>query len=341
MNVPTVSVVIPTYNRAGLLPRALDSVIAQSFPYWEIVLVDDGSTDGTASLAQAYKERLGERMMYVRRPNTGCGGARNHGIEAARGRFLAFLDSDDEFLPSKLERQLALFDRRPDLGFVYSDYAYVDTEGGRQDSVFDTICPIARKVSFEVLEPGLCVCTESVFDVLIRRYFIATIVGLVRREVLGRTIRFPRDPSYSGEWLFYLKVTRACRSGFVDEPLCLHHHVPQSLTRTNSHRNTARMRNLLREMRHTFDALTRAQRSAIRENLALTCRQLGYDHYHRGRHGEAFRFFMESFYNNPDLRTLCHVLQAALRFVGRHRSTCAAAKRHSLECADELQTADG
>ncbi len=338
---PTVSVVIPTYNRADLLPRALDSIIAQSVQDWEILLVDDGSTDETTSLAQTYKQRLGERMVYIRQVKTGCCRARNRGIEAARGRFLAFLDSDDEFLPNKLERQLTLFDRRPDLGFVYSDYAYVDTDGVHHNSVFDTICPIAREVPFEMIEPGLCVCTGSVFDILIRRYFIATIVGLVRREVLGRTIRFTRDPSYAEEWLFYLQVTRICRSGFVDEPLCLHHHVIQSSARTSSYRNTVRMRNLLREMRNAFDSLTTAQRSAIRKNLAVTCRQLGYDHYHRDRYGDAFRFLTESFYNRPDPRTLLHMLQTALRSVGRHRSRCAAVKRHSLESADELQTADG
>ena len=310
MDAPTVSVILPTYNRAGLLPRALDSIIAQTYTDWEIVLVDDGSTDETPGIARAYARRLGERLVYVRQSNTGCGGARNRGIETTRGRFVAFLDSDDEYLSHKLERQLALFDLRPELGFVYGDYAYVDTEGIRHTSMFNTISPIAREVKSEEIAPRLHVCGEDVFDVLLRRYFIATIVGMVRREVFGESIRWSADPSYSAEWLVYLKVTRACRSGFVDEPLCLHHHVPKSLTRTNSHRNTVRMRNLLHEMLGALTGLTAPQRRVIRKNLAGVCRQLGFDRYRCGAYGDAVRFFGEALGNEPSARTAWHTLQS-------------------------------
>ena len=317
MTRPTVSVVLPTYNREALLPRAIDSVIAQTVQDWEIVLVDDGSTDGTTSLADRYRRELGAKLVYLRQANTGCCGARNRGIDASRGRFVAFLDSDDEFMPDKLERQLALFERCPDLGLVYSDFAFVDEEGVRHESAFDQVCPLARTVPYLAVADGLCVCTGNLFDVLIRGYFIATIVGMVRREVLGSRIRFTRDPSYSEEWLFYLKVARACGSGFVDEPLSLHHHVPGSVTRTDSHRNTSRMRELLKKIEATFDDLPRRHRRSIRERLSRTCRQLGYDHYHCGQYVRALRFFAESFWNRPDPRGLCHVLQAGVRVLGR------------------------
>ena len=215
MSRPTVSVIIPTYNRESLLPRALDSVVAQTFNDWEIVLVDDGSTDGTARVASRYADRLADRFLYLRQENQGSSSARNYGIDASRGRFVAFLDSDDEFLPTKLRRQIELFDRRPELGFVYSDYAFVDVDAVRCESAFDAKCPLAREVPFESVGPGLCVCTRPLFDVLIRQYFIATIVGMVRREVLGQSIRFPADQTYAEEWLFYLKVTHFWRGGFV------------------------------------------------------------------------------------------------------------------------------
>lgn len=315
MSRPTVSIVVPTYDRERLLPRALDSIIAQTFGDWEIVLVDDGSTDGTPELVEAYRQRLGDRLVYLRQANTGCCGARNRGIDAARGRFIAFLDSDDEFLPHKLERQLRLFELRPDLGFVYSDYAYIDTAGVRHDSAFDTVSPLARRVPVETVAPGLCVCTESLFDVLIHGYFVATIVGMVRREVFDGGIRFSRDPSYSAEWFVYLQVARACRAGFVDEPLCLHHHVPGSVTRTDSHRNTTRLRTLLLAMGRAFADAPRRQRRVIRRKLADTCRQLGYDHFRRQEHASAFRFFAESFYHGPGLRVIGHMIQAGTRAI--------------------------
>ena len=316
MSNPTVSVIIPTYNRADLLPRALDSVIAQTFEDWEIVLVDDGSTDGTASLADTYRKRLGERMVCLRQPNTGCGGARNRGIDAARGRFVAFLDSDDEYLPNKLERQLELFARRPELGFVYCDHTYIDTEGVRHDSVFNTLGPLAREVAYEAVAPGLCVCTGSLFDVLLRGYFIATIVGMVRRNVLGDTIRWSPDPSYSAEWFFFLKVARACSVGFVDEPLCLHHYVTGSATRTDKHRNLLRLRNLLLEMNATFDDVTHAQRTVIRRHLVRTCRQLGYDAFKAGDNREAFRYLVQVARRQPGWRALIDLVHVGVCWIG-------------------------
>ena len=275
MNRPTVSVIIPTYNRAALVPRALDSVIAQTFSDWEIVLVDDGSTDATPQLAAEYYRRLGDRLVCIREENRGSSSARNRGIDACRGRFVAFLDSDDEFAPTKLERQLALFELRPELGFVYSDFAFVDLEGVHHPSAFGAKFPLARQVASDAVAPGLFIVGNRLFDRLVRGYFIATIVGMVRREVLGTAIRFAENQAYAEEWLFYLKIARATTSGFVDEPLSIHHYVAQSLARSDKRRNTLGYYRLLKAIEMSFDDLTLDQRKAVRCNLAQACRQVG------------------------------------------------------------------
>ena len=101
---PDVSVVIPTYNRAGLLPRAMDSALAQTYDDLELVVVDDGSTDDTEAVVRGYDD---PRVRYVaHETNRGANVARNTGIEAAEGEYVAFLDSDDEWLPRKIERQV-------------------------------------------------------------------------------------------------------------------------------------------------------------------------------------------------------------------------------------------
>jgi glycosyltransferase involved in cell wall biosynthesis len=118
-----VSVIIPTYNRRDLLPRAIDSVLAQTHRVDEIIVVDDGSTDGTADMLQA---RYGERVKHVWQSNAGVSAARNHGLRLARGRYLALLDSDDEWLPEKTALQMAFLESRPDFGMVVCDVERID-----------------------------------------------------------------------------------------------------------------------------------------------------------------------------------------------------------------------
>src|SRR2546425_2446463 len=105
--VPTVSAVIPTYNRGHLLKNAIDSILAQTYPVHEIIIVDDGSTDGTDEMVRSYirQKRSEVIIRYIRQENQGQSAALNRGIEKASGEWIAFLHSDDSWLPEKLERQ--------------------------------------------------------------------------------------------------------------------------------------------------------------------------------------------------------------------------------------------
>ncbi|MHC5139531.1 MAG: glycosyltransferase family 2 protein, partial [Planctomycetota bacterium] len=98
----TISAVIPAYNAAKYIARSIDSVLAQTHPVDEIVIVDDGSTDNTAAIIKDY----GDKVRYIHQPNAGVSAARNTGIEAATGNWIAFLDADDEWLPEKIKRQV-------------------------------------------------------------------------------------------------------------------------------------------------------------------------------------------------------------------------------------------
>ncbi len=111
-SVPRVSVVIPTYNRAGLIGQAISSVLAQTFTDFELIVVDDGSTDDTGKAVESYRD--GRITLITRQNRSGQSGARNTGIKASRGEWIAFLDSDDEWLPEKLARQMERVDEGPD-----------------------------------------------------------------------------------------------------------------------------------------------------------------------------------------------------------------------------------
>jgi len=123
---PIISVVIPTYNRKEALARAVSSVVAQSWAQWELIVVDDGSTDNTEEALWPFSD---PRILYVRHTeNRGGSAARNSGISRARGEYVAFLDSDDEWFPEKLAEDVAAFSR-PGVGLVYCGKELVDPDG--------------------------------------------------------------------------------------------------------------------------------------------------------------------------------------------------------------------
>ena len=119
---PRVSVIIPTFNCARFLERAMQSVFAQTYVDYEMIVVDDGSTDETKDLIAC----RGEKLQYLYQTNRGLPSARNLGVSKSSGEFLAYLDADDMWYPHKLERQVAYLDSHPECGFVHSDLTLVD-----------------------------------------------------------------------------------------------------------------------------------------------------------------------------------------------------------------------
>jgi len=312
---PTVSIIVPAFRAAEHIARAIDSVIAQTYRDWELIVVNDGGNDGTAAVVERYKDQLGDRLIYLEQGHSGCCVARNTGIEAARGRFLAFLDADDEYRPDKLERQMSLFGLRPDLGLVFCDFSYIDLAGHFVGSVFDTKSRIVRQIPCDTVAPRMLVCPPNLFDYLLRAYFIATIVGVVRRDVLADDVRFLPFNLYNAEWMFYLEIVRRARAGYVDEPLCLHHWVGGSASRTSSTRNVIYQWRLLKAMRERFADASPAARAEIQRQLADTCRQLGMASYKEAEYGPAMHYFVEALARRWDARTAVHLVQSLLRWV--------------------------
>jgi len=324
MNSPTVSVVIPAYNAEDTIARAIESVMTQTVDVWEIIVVDDGSTDQTNRIVGEYKRKLGDRLLLIEQGNHGSSAARNTGINAAGRTYTAFLDADDEYFPDKLQRQLSLFRRRPDLGLVYSDYSFVDLEGRNHQSAFDEKLLLARAVSSTEVAGGLHVCDGRFFETLLRGYFIATITGMVRRDVLADNVRFHERISYAEEWLFYLQVARATLSGFVNEPLCLHHFTKGSLSRTDRAQNAIGLCEVLHAILEAFPEMQRSQRRIVQGMLGRAHRQVAYNAGQSGAHGESARRFLRSFCCQPRRATLCSAVAALVR-------ACFAGESHRMK----------
>ncbi|WP_191728856.1 glycosyltransferase [Luteimonas colneyensis] len=199
--IPETSVVIPTWNRRHLIARAIDSVLAQTRPVDEVIVIDDGSTDGTGAWLA---DRYGERVLCVRQDNAGVSAARNRGLALARGRYIALLDSDDEWLPEKTARQVAFLESHPDIGMVLCDVERMNPDGSRID-VFDRRRQIPRDgpaLRWVLREPAL-----------------APLSVLMRREVYETVGGFDEGLRTAEDLDFHLRVAARWPIGVVSAPL--------------------------------------------------------------------------------------------------------------------------
>ena len=146
---PTVSVIVPTHNMGHFLGSALQSVLSQSYRDFEIIVVDDGSTDNTSEVLARYS--LDAIIRCLHQENRGPSAARNAGIKAARGRYIAFLDADDMWLPGKLDRQVAAMRQHPEATVVYCRFRYMDLHGNLLPCSTDWVLERTRETLYEEL----------------------------------------------------------------------------------------------------------------------------------------------------------------------------------------------
>ncbi|MFC1735594.1 glycosyltransferase [Candidatus Hydrogenedentota bacterium] len=200
---PRVSVIIPVFNRGKLLLKAVDSILAQTFSDFEIIIVDDGSTDNTADVAASITD---PRVRFARlKKNQGLSAARNKGVDLARGEFVAYLDSDDEYLPEKLEKQVATLSKlSADVGIAYSDTIVVYSDGRE----------VLNRAAHISADEGPA--HPDMFDMRGGGIFPQTI--LMRRHF---ALKIRWDPSFRAEEDidFFVRLRRACRFHHIDAPL--------------------------------------------------------------------------------------------------------------------------
>lgn len=184
MVVPRITVVTIFLNGAAYLREAVESVLAQSFTDFELIMVDDGSTDGSTGIAREYATRDPDRCIYIEHPghaNRGMSASRNTGIAAARGQVVAFIDADDVWVPEKLSEQLAILDANPDVGLVAGAANYWRSWAGGRDEIvsaghkFDrAVPPGAASTRVYPLGPAQAPCPSVL---MVRRAVLESIGG--------------------------------------------------------------------------------------------------------------------------------------------------------------------
>jgi GT2 family glycosyltransferase len=214
---PLISIVIPTYNRVHRLQSCLQSVLAARLDGAEIIVVDDGSTDDTAEMIKA----VGASVRYVRRQNGGPSAARNTGIRAARGRYIAFMDSDDRFVPGVRERLAALLDLRPHVAAAFTD-AIVKSPDGTSSRAFlrDDRLEAFWQIPCEQTPEGLRVFDRAAFfrQMVLDRCYMVPSITLVRRSALDRVGLFDERLVGYEEWDLFTRLAAEYTFAYIDEP---------------------------------------------------------------------------------------------------------------------------
>lgn len=197
-NQPLVSVIMPCYNMASYISDSIKSVVSQTYPYWELLIVDDASTDKTVSIIESYSQTDSRIKFAIKTQNSGIADTRNQCIQMAQGQFLAFLDADDIWHPEKLEKQLKFMIENK-VGFTYSTYDWIDEDGNTLNKFINTIGNLNYK---KYLRNTIIGCSTVMID--------TAIVG----KVVVPHFRTSED---TATWLNILKKGHLAYA--IDEPL--------------------------------------------------------------------------------------------------------------------------
>ena len=198
---PTTSVIIPTYNSARFLPEAIESVLGQTYKDYEIIVVDDGSTDNTDEIVAPYLDRI----TFLKVKNGGPSKARNRAIRESSGEYVAFLDADDVWYPEKLERQMKVFSENQRLGLVYSDASF--------DKIYN---PKKNRTWFNATR---CVKTGWVFSELLDNCFIILSSVMVKRDCLEKVGLFDENLKWWEGYDLWIRIAFNNQIGLVNTPL--------------------------------------------------------------------------------------------------------------------------
>lgn len=201
--IPFISVIIPTYNRKDIILDAIQSVLSQTFKDFELIVVDDGSIDGTVE----YLTSLQMPITIISKENGGVSSARNKGIEIARGDYIAFLDSDDVWLPEKLAQQVVYISSHPNTALVYTD-EYIEVNG-----------EVQSQTRFERANIGEEGKNNLLLSAFVQHTPIHTSAVMIKRSVLDEVGYFNESLKIHEDSELWNRVSKKYKFGFIDIPL--------------------------------------------------------------------------------------------------------------------------
>lgn len=314
MTVPAVSIIMPTYNRERFLPQAFESIRRQRFVDWELIVVDDGSTDDTDNVAATLTAGFSQQVRFIKQRNQGPYGARNTGLDHAQGRYIAFFDSDDEWLPHHLENCVEALERNPDVDWVYHACRVVDDATGQMtsESTFRRAgkprpflaLQVDKRDTLNVInEPNLATCILNGAGL-----FAGLQNSVIRRELFAQ-FRFETELRNEAEdqILVILAAVSGKRIGYIDDVGVVYRVHAENSSAAASGQSLERRLRVYEGVVKGFERLPTRVRLSKREVGAL--RKLVGDEYfwhlgygtlwQMGNHEECFRVFHKALRLRP------------------------------------------
>lgn len=251
---PLVSIILPTFNRAHLLPRAVNSVLHQSYANWELLIWNDGSTDNTEAVLNSYTDI---RIHYFADINKGYAHSINQLILQTRGKYLAFLDDDDEWMPSKLEKQISILHRHPDVDLIFADYRNIDFSKKIENLGFLQNAAGLKKLKCEKLD-HVHIIKGGILEGIGTDNFIATDSMIFHRRILDKLSGFNTHLVNAQDFEFWWRAGLAgYRFAYTDKILLIRNKYPGGLSTSSVQTLTGTL--------HTLNACAEASRRAGRE----------------------------------------------------------------------------
>ena len=295
MQEPRISVVVPVYNGETFIVRAIESVLAQTWPAHEIIVVDDGSTDETPELVA----RFGANVQYIRQDHEGVSAARNRGVGVATGDWIAFLDADDWYYPQRLRRHAEWLIRDPDLSFLTGDYNYVRADGSYISRSMDRT-ESGRAMLSKAKGTLEVVMEREELGAFIADHFGDTHTLSVPRSTFLRIGGYPTGYPVCEDVYFLMRLCAdSSRVGVICEPLAAYVIHAGSATRKDSlqsqYDNVRALEAMCQESRQCPSGIRRGVYARMRQAR----RNLGYALVRDGRRVAAARAVLPNVWNYP------------------------------------------
>lgn len=318
---PLVSVVIPAYNASGFIAETLESVVGQTYRPLEIIVVDDGSKDGTPEVVERFADQ-GVRL--IRQENAGPSAARNRGIETSTGTYIAFLDADDLWLPEKIARQVEVMEQHPDMGLLFGDMVNFGPTGREPVSHFE-------KNGLGAGYFGDSLWMTDAFLKIFENNVIPTPAVLVRADLLARTGGFDERFRFSEDYLLWLRCARVTKIGYQQGAMTLRRLHGTNLTRDVAVNVFTRPK-VLEEIEREHSDYLKEHGVDLGARYALLHFQIGYFRLYQQEEFDVAADFLRSFRCRPSLRAglyaaitgsgLGRLAVRAKRMVQRGRGGC-------------------